>query len=364
MATVAPTFDDYFQAGRVEAINRTPALTFDDGDITEMEQAAAAAMADHLTEYTASRVKATFLDGAFGDDLTTLADDRYGIQRQPANAATVVVAFTRAAGGTTGTIPEGTVVATQKDSLGNEVQFTTDADQGYSSGDLTRNINCTASDAGVGGNVAIGTINRLVTTGLFAGFTVTNAARAAGGADEEDDDSLKDRCRQFYSTLRRGTLAALEYGAKSVDGVANASAFEPGDGTVTLFVSDASGNSSPTLIANVVTEEENWRAAGVMLNVIGGSVVVLTGIDISLTLRAGVVVSQADVQNAVTGRIAKLKIGEDLSPTLIKNAVASVDPDGILEVTVNSPAGTVSTVDGSGRRSIVLRTIPANITVH
>lgn len=359
----APTFDDYFQAGRAEAILRRPDLTFDEGDITEMEQAAAAAMADHLTEYAASRVKSTFLDGASGDDLTTLADDRYNIQRLPANAATVSMTFTRTSGALTGTIPAGTVVATQKNNLGNEVQYVTESDLGWSAGVLTQNTDCICTQDGVIGNVAAGAINRLVTTGLFDTFTVTNAARAAGGTEEEDDDSLKGRCRSYYSTLRRGTLGALEFGAKTVAGVANASAQEPGDGTVQLFISDASGSSSPTLIDNVTTEIDNWRAAGVLVHVLGGSVTTVTGINVSLTLRAGVVVQLADVQNAVAGRVNKLKIGEDLSPTLIKNAVASVDPDNILEVVVNSPAGTVSAVDGNGRRSIVLRTIPANVSV-
>jgi uncharacterized phage protein gp47/JayE len=359
----APTFDDYFQAGRAEAINRRPDLTFDTGDITEMEQAAAAAMADHLTEYAASRVKATFLDGAFGDDLTTLADDRYGIQREQANAATVTVTFTRSSGVLTGTIPGGTVVATQKDSLGNEVQYITNADDGWSVGALTHSIACTCTQNGVVGNVAAGAINRLVTTGLFDTFTITNAARAAGGAEEEDDDSLKDRCRAFFTTLRRGTLAALEFGAKTVAGCANAIAAEPGDGTVSLFISDSGGGSSPTLISNVATEIENWRSAGVVVNVFGGTVYTIPTINVSLTLRPGVAVSLTDVRNAVVGRVNKLKIGEDLTLTLIKNAVATVDPDGILDVVVNIPAGTVSAVDGFGRRSILLRTIAANITV-
>jgi uncharacterized phage protein gp47/JayE len=361
--TIAPTFDDLFKAGRAEAINRTPSLTFDEGDISEMEMAAAAAMGDHVTEYAANRVKATFLDGAFGDDLTTLADDRYGLQREPAVAATVLMTFHLTSAGPSGTIPAGTVVSTLPDSQGNQIQFTTDTDLGWANTDTTKTVSATCTQLGVLGDVAPNTITRLVTTGLFAGFTVFNAAYAAGGADEESDDSLKDRCRTFYSTLRRGTLAAIEFGARQVAGVANATAVEPGDGTVNLFVSDASGNSSPSMLTAVATEEDNWRSGGVVVNVYGGSVFTIPTINVSLTLRPGVSVSLQDVQNAVAGRVSKLKIGEDLSPTLIKNAVATVDPDGILDVTVNVPAGTVSAVDGFGRRSVLLRTLPANVSV-
>jgi hypothetical protein len=124
-----------------------------------------------------------------------------------------------------------------------------------------------------------------------------------------------------------------------------ASAVEPGDGTVSLYVSDASGSSSPTMIDAVNTEIRNWRAGGVIVNVYGGVVYTIAGgIVLELTTRPGVssAAIAADIKAAIVARVNKLKIGESLSQTLIKNAVSTVDPDGILEVTITSPVGTVN----------------------
>ena len=59
--TPAPSFADLFNTGKAEAQNRRPELTFDEGDISEMEMASAAAMADHILGYVAERIKATYL---------------------------------------------------------------------------------------------------------------------------------------------------------------------------------------------------------------------------------------------------------------------------------------------------------------
>jgi phage-related baseplate assembly protein len=185
---------------------------------------------------------------------------------------------------------------------------------------------------------------RVVTTGLFDTFSVTNAARMAGGNPQESDDSLRQRCRDFVTTLRRGTLAALEYGAKTVSGVAVASAVEPGDGTVSLYVSDNSGSSSPTMLSAVVTEMLNWRAGGVVLNVLGGAVYSIAGgIVLTLTTRPGVnsAALAANIKSAIISRVNKLKIGEVLTATMLKQAITSVDPDGISDVSLSSPVGNV-----------------------
>lgn len=360
MTTVAPTYQDYFVAGRGEAANRRPDLTFDEGDIAEFDMAAGAAMADHLTGYTSQRVRATFLDGAFNDDLTDLADDRYNIQRQIAVPAAGVTTWTRSGGLLAGTVPFGTVVATSKDNAGNEVQYVTDNDTGWAAAQASQDVAVTAVIAGVSGNAGIGKVNRVVTTGLFDTFTVTNAARMAGGADAELDAALRDRCRNFTQTLRRGTLAALEFGAKEVAGIATAVAVEPGDGTVNVYVADASGNSSPTMVTDAAAEGENWRCAGTIVNYYGGVLYPLTGIDIALTVRAGVNIAALvqDIKKAIVARVAKLKGGEACSPDLIKAAAMSVDPDGILAVAVNSPAATVVPTPDQ-----IIRTTTSDITV-
>ena len=79
------------------------------------------------------------------------------------------------------------------------------------------------------------------------------AAAAAGGANRETDDELVQRVRAKPLSYRRGTLAALEYGALTVAGVANAVATEDSTGLVTIYVADASGSSNGTMTTNVTT---------------------------------------------------------------------------------------------------------------
>lgn len=341
--SAAPTLQDYFTAGKAEATTLRSDLTFDDGDISEFYMFAAAAMADHLTGYFAGRIRATFLDGATGDDLTTLADDHWNIQRNVAVAATGVLTFTRPnTSGGSGTIPAGTTVQTQADPTGVVQQFTTDINLVFGALDLVKTVNATAVVAGVDGDVAASTITTIVPNLFDSSITVSNAARFAGGADEESDDSLRNRVRQFPTTLRRGTLAALEYGATTVAGVAVAVADDSDDtGIVSLYVSDASGSSSPTMVSNVQTEIVNWRAAGVIVNVIGASLVT-QNVQVHLTVRAGVNTDAlvSLVQSAVTARLAKLKIGEVCSQAAIQQAVLNVDSN-IINCTVVLPVADV-----------------------
>lgn len=345
----APSWQDYFNLGKAESIDRRPELTFDEGDVSEMLVAGAAAMADHLTGYFAGRFRATFVDGASGDDLTVLADDHWSVQRFAPAAATGNVQFTRTTGNgaPSGTLSAGFIVATQKDSVtGKEIQYALDADLNWGSGvlgPLTASVS--ALIPGAASDSATSTVNRLISTPFDSTITVNNPTDAmAGGADAELDSSLRERVRNFPATVRRATLAALEFGALTVDGVAKASAVEPTDGLgnplgyVNLYISDASGGSSAPLISSVKTTILQWRAGGVIVNVLGGSLLT-QNVTLVLTARLGVNTQQlaANVTAAVRARVNKLNIGETLSPDIIKQAALNVD-DAILSVNVTNPA--------------------------
>lgn len=357
-----PSFQDFFNIAKGEAAARQPALTFDEGDISEFYAVAAAAMADHVVGYSAMQFRRLYLDGAKGDDLTTLADDRYAITRFPAEAAAGVVTFTRPnAGGGAGTIAAGTIVATTKTSQGIEVQFATRADLVFTT-ELTMDATCDAVLTGTGGNVDVAKINRIVTTLFDQSFTVSNAARFAGGADAESDDDLRERVRNFPTTIRRATLAALEYGALQVAGVGRATATEDMTGLVTVYCSDASGNSNPTMVGNVATELENWRAAGSALTVVGGALYNSpTGlvITIAVTARAGTDTQAlaANIKAAIVARLNKLKINETCYRSIIRQAVLNVDQN-ILDCNVIVPATDVAPPSGQ-----IIHTTTGAITI-
>lgn len=303
----------------------------------------AGAMSDAAIKYAAQSFKNTYIDGAEGADLTTLVDDHLNIQRNPATPAQVDVTFTRT-GNATGTTPNGFTVASSYDAAGNTVYFTTNTAITWGASDHGPHIvTCTASIDGAAGDVAAGTVVRLIDTPFDSTIAITNASAAAGGNDAETDDELRVRARNFWVTLRRGTLASLEQGALTVPEVRVAAASEDlGTGVVTLVVADSNGNSTAQMISDTETAIEDWRAAGVTVNIYGGTLLLVnvTGV---MVFRAG---SGADplvyaplVEAAIAARFAKYKQGEIVYLDALKAAAIAVDPDVIEAFQISVPGG-------------------------
>ena len=361
MTAAAPSWDDLYNDAKAELVNRRPDLNVNEGDISDMLMAAIAAVGDRLVGYAADLTRATFVDGARGNDLTKLASDHWNLSRIPAIQSIGQVSFTRLSGTLVGDIAPGTVVATTVDPLGNSVQFTTNANIHWGSGVLgPQSVGVTAVTGGISGNVAAGSITR-INGALFDTFTVTNSAAVIGGAEAESDDQLRNRIRAYSQTLRRGTLAALEYGALTVPAVKNASAVEDTTtGIVTVYVTDGGGSSNAQMVSDVVFALEDWRAAGSDVIVTGGGLYQLNPIQITLAVRTGVdtLAIANDVKNAITARIGKLRIGETCSRSIIQQAALNVDVDSIIGCTVVLPAADVVPTN-----SQLIRTDPTFITV-
>jgi uncharacterized phage protein gp47/JayE len=351
-----PTFEELHNLGTAETVLRRPDLAVREGDVSDMFIAAAAAMGDRLVGYTADRISATFLDTARAADLTKLAADHWGIERNAAAKASATVTVTRSgADATAQTLPIGTVFATARDSTGNEIRYVSTTEASWAaSTNGARTVSVQAETAGVAGNLAaINLITRMLSTAPAGGtYTVTSSTQPAGGADEEDDATLRDRVRAYPSTLRRGTLKALEYGALQVSGVAKSSAVQDSTGLVNVYVTDASGASSGasttvgplvvddgTMTKKVAIELFDWACAGALVVVVGGTLQTID-ITVDITVRAGVDVDDliADIQAAIEAAVNRLRIGETLYKSLISAAARNVDPDNILEVSVTAPA--------------------------
>ena len=337
----APTAQDLYDIGLSEALMRRPSMAFRPGDVSDMVLWGAAVIGDRLVGYTADRFKATYVDGARQADLTTLADDHWSIVRLDAAKASGTLTFTRP--GTPGSVfnlATGTVVATQRDALGNEVRYATLAPLSWGSGvGGSQNVSAEAETGGRAGNVAAATITRVVTT-LTEAITVTNAAAFTGGSAEETDAELRERIRLFPATIRRGTLAALEYGALQVAAVKRSRAVEDSTGAVNLYVTDIDGNSTAAMVAAVVVEIEEWRAAGSLVTIVGG-LLLEVDVQVALTVRSGVAVASllANVTQAVESRMTKYTIGEVVYRSAIQAAIRNVDPYNILEATVTMRTG-------------------------
>jgi uncharacterized phage protein gp47/JayE len=162
--------------------------------------------------------------------------------------------------------------------------------------------------AGATEQAAPNTITNLVSqlANQPADLSVTNPLATAGADDAESDDSLRARARAFFTTARRGTIAAIEQGALAVPGVRTAKVFEVLDPLgrqariVQLVISDAFAASlvgtspvpgsyaaqSQAFASTVFAALSDVRAAGIFVDVIVAQVVLLP-ITLSLAFTAG-----------------------------------------------------------------------------
>lgn len=338
-----PSWQDLYDLGKVTLQSiRTRALVLP-GDVYDAIISGTATVGTAIIAYAEQRFRSAFLDGAQGDDLTALAHDR-GVDRDLGAFAIGSVSLTRPGAGVgAGTITAGTRVATNADSTGAFSIFTLDTDAVFGALDLTKTVNATCTVVGKTGNVASGTIARFIDSTFDPTIVPSNGIEFAGGAEQETDEDLRDRVRGFFLTQARGTIDALEFGARQVPGVDRVSIVVDSSGIITVYVADAEGNSNPAMVAAVAAELEHWRDAADVLNVISG-VVINQAVTLSLTVATGSNVAALEdrVRQAIISNIGLLNPGDILYRDAIASAVRAVDPQAIKSVNITVPAANIA----------------------
>lgn len=197
-------------------------------------------------DYTGKMGTLKYSRDAFLDNLAPLRS----VKRIEATAAVTTLQFTiEEAIQSAVSIPAGTRVTN-----GNNVYFETDEDVTIAAGETSVTVPATCTATGTSGNgFAPGEFNILVNTLAYIS-EVTNTETTYGGADNEDDESLKERIYNApasYSTT--GSSDAYEYHTKSVDAtISDAVALKTAPGTVTVyFVCDGGVLPSESLIQKV-----------------------------------------------------------------------------------------------------------------
>lgn len=175
------------------------------------------------------------------------------VTRKPATAATAKLTVT----GKPGTvIPEGTVFCTEEVySQAPSIEFTTDR-QHVLPENGKMEVTVTAVETGPRSNVDAETIV-LLSVPIRGITSVTNAERATGGTDQEDDDSLRQR---YYEALRSqnysytGNNADYKRWAESVPGIGNAVVVPEwrGPETVKIVCTDANGEPANEKLCQAV----------------------------------------------------------------------------------------------------------------
>ena len=348
-----PTRAELFQTGADELFARSeerppgtrvsPEEVFTAGSDINMILAAASAMGEEVVARTARRFAAFFLRSAERADLDRLVSDRYSptLARLEASAAIVDLVFTSSAGAAAKTFDVDTRIRTPQ-----AVEFRTLVAGGIAAGGGVVTIRAQAVETGPAGNVLDGTITQLVSPD--PDVSVTNPEKAAGGDDIESDRRLRERARSFLANVRRGTLGAIEFGARTVPGVRLATAVENVDsngdptGRVSLFISDAAGAGNATLAQLVREALVEYRAAGIIVDVFAATprfeaityrLRFETGVDSTIAFDA--------VRARTLASVNALAPQKTLERALLFSSAKSIDGVIVLDDAVHVPVGDI-----------------------
>ena len=306
--------------------------------------AAGAAGGDEVVAQIVRVQAGLFLDSAEVDLLDRLVFDRYGLIRKPAAPAIGSVQFSLPSPAAASfTVQNQTALQTADGR-----QFITTQAAIFpagSSGPLTVPVKSVLAGSDQQANAGVITSITGTISGAPAGLTVSNPLATAGADDAETDQAFRDRARRFFTTARRGTLAALEQAALGVPGIRKATAIEVIDALgrparfVQLLVSDAFVEALATtaplpatfptqsqqISTNVFAALDDVRAAGVQVEVFVAQVILLP---ISLQLRffAGSDPTQVAMlaRAAVVGYVNNLAPGQSFSLIEALAALANV----------------------------------------
>jgi uncharacterized phage protein gp47/JayE len=333
-----PNFQDLFRTGRDEALSRNNRLTLEEierkGSDLNILVAASAAMSDDVMGQLAQLKADTFAGTARFDALDRLILDRYpGLVRKQASPSFGYVTFSFLPAVTSAfSIPDGTQLSTA-----DGVQFITVGAVSVAIGTTSIAVPVRSVLAGAQQKAKPGAINSLLAQIVGApssGMTVSNTAATFGGEDRESDTDYVTRSRTYFLSQRRATKSAIEQAVLSIPGVRKCTVFENLDtlgrpiGYVQIVVADSyteqfvTASTLPatyaTQLANLAvqieTVLEDWRSAGVGVQVVFATVV-LQSIRVSLAYLPGV--DQESVKTVVLARIIQhvngLKPGEALN---------------------------------------------------
>jgi hypothetical protein len=180
-------------------------------------------------------------------------------------------------------------------------------------------------------------------------------------------DKWRERLRQFWASVRRGTLGAIQYGALLVPGIVSAQAVEvtTQGGTparlVMLYISDSSGVASEAMAEAVRAALLDYRAAGIQV-IVATSIPQIVAVQLKLAFQSGV--DSAGLTDIIRNSMVEFINSLPVSGTLYRGQLFSMLQryvvDGLIvnEDSIVSPTGDL--VPNAG---MTLRTTLDQVTV-
>lgn len=288
----------------------------------------------------------------------------FGFNLLPAEGGSGVVRFT--ADGPVATqvlVPAGTTVRVS----GGDFLYATQVDGLIDVGSSYVDLMVYCQSTGATTNCLAGAINELASN-VSGIISVANLNDITNGRDEETDDQRKIRFQGYISTLPRGTLDAVSYGAKTayltdangqiVEHVSAAQLIEPyledatiPVGLIEVYIYNGVGGTSQALVNRAKkvidgckledgTKIPGWKAGGVIANVFAAQEVPVnvTGVlQVSPTYQPATVIAEA--RENVRVYLQDLDIGQAAIRTEIIRIIKTVA--GVYNFTMPTPASDV-----------------------
>ena len=330
------TLDEIYEELKADVQSRT-GLALNDGGDMAIRLRAFAYQVFSLTVQQEYVRRQMFPQTAEGEHLDYHAQMR-GLERKSAVKARGKLRFSiDEAAGSDITISAGTSCMT---AAGTE--FVTTQDAVITAGKLYCEAGAEAKEAGSQGNVPAGSVcyMMLAPKGVAA---CTNPEAFSGGADAENDASLRERVISAYRTLPNGANKAYyEKTALSCDGVAKAVVLPKnrGRGTVDVIISSDGGVPSAQLVQAVADRLEADREICVDIDVSAPESI---SVDVSAQVLSAAGYTFGEVSERVKSAVRAYFSGRLLSEDLLAAAVANViySVEGVKNYKLASPAADV-----------------------
>lgn len=287
-----------------------------------------------------------FAQDSYGTWLDKRASE-FGVIRKPGVAASGIVKFTGASGTV---ISKGFLITTA-----DQLTYATVADITIAAGIATATVQATAT--GLLYNVGIGSINQIVVAqaGVNA---VTNITATTGGAEIEEDESLRERLLLKVQTpATSGNAYHYKQWALEVAGVGAAKIFPIWNGPGTVKVCIVDTNMQPaneTIINAAKTHIEEERPIGATVTV---SSATMAPVAFTISIKRDGTLSLDEIKTSINESLTKyLKDIAFVSDYVSINKVVSLmmDEKGISDVTnllINN--GNTSVTIGSEQIAVV-----------
>lgn len=292
-----------------------------------------------LLNFCAKMNLLAFASGAYLDALGTLV----GVERIPATAAKTSVQINLSAARLVPTtINQGTRITAD-----NQTFFSLDEEVVFLPGEVSKTSTATCLTLGeIGNGFAPGELNQIVDPQPFL-QSIVNITTSDGGADLEDDESLRERIHIAPESFScAGPVGAYVARAKEVSSlISDVAVSSSAPGHVDIYILTDDGQPSDQLI-NMVEEHLSAKTIRPLNDIVEVHAPVQTSYSIDVqcfisnddSAQASQIISKAE--SAVEEFIAwqKSKLGRDLNPSKLMGLLMNA---GVKRVVVNSPAFTV-----------------------